>query len=105
MRIALVQYLHSPPRGRSRSRAETHRTLVINEGVAGKQMAPATRTGAQAEIVLLAVTATERFDVEQPDILQRGAPDVHAEADCGRQLNAASAIGGLAGSIQLRDAE
>ena len=92
-------------RGRRRAGAEAHRALVIDEGVAGQQMPPAARAGTQAEIVLLAVAAAERLDVEQADLGQRRAADIHAEADRGRQLDAASGIRRAAGGIQLGHAE
>ena len=105
VRIALPHHRHALLRGGGRAGAEAHRALVIDEGVAGQQMPPAARAGTQAEIVLLTVTAAERLDVEQADLGQCRAADIHAEADRGRQLHAASGIRRVAGGIQLGHAE
>ena len=56
-------------------------------------MPPAARSGAHAEIVLLAIAATERRLVERPDLIKSGAPDIHAEADRRWHLDPASGIG------------
>src|SRR5262249_11386564 len=84
---------------------EADRTFVIDEYVAGEQVAPAARRRAQAEVVLLAVTVAERIRVEQADAVQCGTADEHAAADRGRQGNAAPGIGGAARRIELRNAE
>ena len=101
MRITLAQQLHGMALGRFRAGTKAHRALVEHEGVARQQVMPAARAGPHAEVVLLAVAAVERLDIELADIGERGAPDIHAEPDCGWHLDTAAAIGRAAGFIQI----
>src|SRR5579862_9820239 len=71
---------------------EAHRAFVENEDIGRNDVAPAGLGGAQAEVVLLAVTAAESLVVEQSDRVEARTPDVHAEADRGRQVFAARGI-------------
>ena len=66
-------------------------------------MAPAALGGAQAEIVFLAIATAKRLGVERADIPERGAADIHAEPDGGRDLHPAAAINGAAHLVERVD--
>ena len=63
-------------------------------------MAPAEMTGANAEIVLLAIALGEDILAEQPDLRQAVAAKVDAEAMCCRHLNDRAAIGPASQTIE-----
>ena len=85
--------------------AEAHLARMVNEGVAGQQMGPALRGGPQAEVVLLAIAAPEGLGIKEADGVEAVAPDVHGEADGGRQIRRAAGIGPFEGGIQRRGLE
>ncbi len=88
-----------PSHGRSRSRhersalvAETDPARVEHEGVGAQHVAPARLCRPPAEIVLLTITPPEFTGVEHPHLVEAGATDVHAETDCGRQVEVLASV-------------
>ena len=92
VRVALCQNIHALLRGSFGRGAETHRAFMVDKGVAGEQVAPASRTGTQTEVVLFAIATAEGIHVEQAYITQRRAADIHAEPDRGRQFHMTPAV-------------
>ena len=84
--------------------AKAHVAFMIDEGVAGQRCRQPLARRPHTEIILLAVAPAERLGVEQSDVAERVAADVHAEADGGGHLHSAAAIRFTARRIHRRRA-
>jgi hypothetical protein len=79
--------------------AEADLALMVDEEVAGEQMAPTGGIGAHTEVILFAVAAPESIGIENAELVERVSPHVHAEADGGGDGHRAAGIGGEAGGV------
>ena len=84
---------------------KAHGAFVIDEHVAGQDIAPAGAGRAQAEVVLLAVAAPEPLRVEQPHLVEAGAPYAHAEAHGRRQIDGPAGVGRREETVERREPE
>ncbi len=84
----------------SAKQRERHRPLVVNENILRVQIDEAALLSTEAKVVLLAVSFPETHMIKQPDSLDRGIGDVHAEADTGRYDIGAAGIDGGADLIK-----
>src|SRR5690606_18720665 len=56
--------------------------FVIHKAICRQQMLPTGLTGAQAEIVFLAITFAEGLCVKNTNVIQAGTANIHAETNC-----------------------
>src|SRR5579859_1362175 len=102
LRIAGAQRRHALLSSSRGTGTEAYRAFVIDKRIACQQMAPTMCAGTQTEVVLLAIALAEGLHVERADIRQRLASYIHTEADGGRQFDAAAAVHGAGGAVDLR---
>ena len=89
------------PRSLRRVLAEAGLAGVEHERVTGQHVPPSGRRRPQAEVVLLAVAPAEGRFVERAHGVEAVAPDVHAEADGGGQVDLPTAVGSAERRIHL----
>ena len=81
---------------------EADRALMIDEHVAGEQVAPSALQRTHAEVVFLAIAATEAVLVEIAEIVQRVPPDIHTKTHRRRHRHRSACIRGPAGVVHRR---
>ena len=84
---------------------EAHRALVEDEHVAGEYVAPPRLQDAHAEVVFLAVPASEAPGIERSELGDGVPADIHAEADRGRQVHRAPRVGGCEEAVKRCESE
>ena len=90
--VALAHHRFGMTAVPGRVRGEADLALVIDERVAGEDVAPTLVRGTPAEVDFLTVTASEACLVEPADRVEGVAPYVHAEADAGRKVDRAAPL-------------
>ena len=84
--MALEQHAHVALGDLGLAACERFLARVDDERIVGEHVAPARPRGAQAQVVLFAVSRAESFGIEEPDVVEHRAAQVEAESDAGRQV-------------------